>query len=470
MINPKFFSLVIVFFFWGFMAASNGIFIPFCKSHFQLTQFQSQLIDLAFYVAYFIGSLALYIGQQIARVDLINRIGYKTGIIYGLIVSAVGALAMIAALHSGSYWLILGAFFVIALGFSLQQTCAQPFAISLGDPATGAQRLNFAGGINSVGTTIGPLVLGYMLFGSVGNTTSTVEIITVDKVYMFLSVLFFGIAFFLYMTDMADNKQTTDEPFEAGAGALKYPQLTWGMLAIFVYVGVEVTIQSNLGALLALPEFGGYQQSQIAPFISLYWGSLMIGRLTGSAGLFNISKRWTHALSVILPFVFFALILGVNMLAGHEIRPLLIYFIPIIIAIAGIFIGDGRPARTLFAFSVLGVIAMCIGMATTGKVAVFAFVAGGLACSIMWPCIFTLAVTGLGKYTSQASTFLIMMILGGALIPPFQGWLADIFGIHQSYIITIFLFGYLAFYAIRARKALKEQGIDLESEKLPGGL
>ncbi|RYZ98294.1 MAG: hypothetical protein EOO68_14025 [Moraxellaceae bacterium] len=109
---------------------------------------------------------------------------------------------------------------------------------------------------------------------------------------------------------------------------------------------------------------------------------------------------------------------------------------------------------------------MSIGMMTTGKVAVFAFVSGGLACSIMWPCIFTLAVTGLGKYTSQGSTFLIMMILGGAIIPPFQGWLADIFGIHQSYVITIFLFGYLAFYAVKAKQVLKQQGIDFENEKI----
>lgn len=464
MINSKFLTLVTVFFFWGFMAASNGIFIPFCKGHFNLSQFQSQLIDLAFYVAYFVGSLTLFIYQKIARFDLLNHIGYKAGIIYGLVVSAVGALCMIAALHSGSYWLILGAFFVIALGFSLQQTCAQPFAIALGDPASGSQRLNFAGGINSVGTTIGPLVLAYMLFGSLTNQNTNVEIITVDKVYMFLSVLFLGVAFFLYMSDLPRVEQ--DEPIEAGAGALKFPQLTFGMLAIFVYVGVEVTIQSNLGALLKLPEFGGYEASQIAPFISLYWGSLMIGRLTGSTGLFNIGRTWQNAAAVILPFLFFGLILGVNWIAGANINELIVYVFPITACVAAIFIGNQRPARTLFIFALFGIAAMCVGMATTGKVAVFAFVTGGLACSIMWPCIFTLAVTGLGKYTAQGSTFLIMMILGGAIIPPFQGWLADIFGIHQSYIITIFLFGYLAFYAIKARQVLKEQGIDFESEKI----
>lgn len=444
------------------MAASNGIFIPFCKTHFQLSQFQSQLIDLAFYIAYFVGSLLLFAYQQIAKVDWLNRIGYKTGIIYGLITSAVGALCMIAALHSGSYWLILAAFFVIALGFSLQQTCGQPFAIALGAPETASQRLNLAGGINSVGTTIGPLVLAYLLFGTVTNQNTDVSLITVDKVYMFLSILFLGVAFFLYMSDIPRVEST--EPVEPGAGALKYPQLTFGMLAIFVYVGVEVTIQSNFGALLALPEFGGYTQAQIAPFISLYWGSLMIGRLTGATSLFNVSKAMRSALSIIMPFTFFALILGINKLAGHDVSELYIYFAPIAVCVAALFIGDNKPARTLFIFALMGITAMVVGMNSTGKLAVFAFVSGGLACSIMWPCIFTLAVTGLGKYTSQGSTFLIMMILGGAIIPPFQGWLADVFGIHQSYFITIFLFGYLAFYAIKARQVLKSQSLDFESD------
>ncbi len=461
--NSKFLTLTTVFFFWGFLAASNGIFVPFCKSHFQLSQFQSQLIEFSFYVAYFVGSLLLFAYQQIAKIDLLNHIGYKAGIIYGLIVSAVGALLMIAALHSGIYWLILGALFVICLGFSLQQTCGQPFAIALGDPKSGSQRLNFAGGINSVGTTIGPLVIGYLLFGSLGNLNVTVDIAAVDKLYILLSVLFLGVAFFLYTADLPRVEH--DEPVELGTGALKYPQLTLGMLAIFVYVGVEVTIQSNLGALLALPEFGSYDKSQIAPFISLYWGGLMIGRLTYATALFKVDHAMRSAVSLLLPFCIFGLILAINWIAGYDINKLLVYFVPIIIVVAAIFISDNKPSRSLFIFSILGIIAMIIGMNTTGKVAVFAFVSGGLACSVMWPCIFTLAITGLGKYTSQGSAFLIMMILGGGIIPPFQGWLADIFGIHQSYFITIFLFGYLALYAIIAKKVLRAQDANFEKEE-----
>lgn len=160
-------TLVTVFFFWGFIAASNSIFIPFCKSHFELTQFESQLIGSAFYGAYFFGSLVLFLLSNVLGYDILNRIGYKKGIIYGLLISVVGALLIIPSANANSFPAILGAFFVVALGFSLQQTAAQPFAIALGDPATGSHRLNLGGGVNSFGTTLGPIIVSYFLFGSI---------------------------------------------------------------------------------------------------------------------------------------------------------------------------------------------------------------------------------------------------------------------------------------------------------------
>ena len=459
--RSQFGTLITVFFFWGFLAASNGVFIPFCKEHFSLTQFQSQLIDLAFYLAYFVGSLALYLVERIMKVDFLNLIGYKMGIAYGLFVSAAGAIAMIGAVNSGNYWLILGSLFLIAIGFSLQQTCAQPFAIALGDPETGAHRLNLAGGINSFGTTIGPLIVSYFLFGGLAKNVQ-VEIGSVNQMYMMLAGLFVAVGVFFIFSNLP--KITQDEHIEAGKGALKYPQLVYGMAAIFVYVGVEVTIQSNLGALLKLPEFGGYDESEIALFISLFWGSLMIGRWTGAITVFNLSKMTKNILTVIVPYVAFAVVLGANALSGTDVSVLYPYALVIAVQIVGFFIGQEKPAKTLMIFSVLGMIAMTVGMLTTGMVAIFAFISGGLFCSVMWPCIFSLSVAGLGKYTSQGSTFLIMMILGGALIPPFQGYLADVLNnIHLSYVLTIFLFGYLAFFAMKARSVLKSQGIDYES-------
>ena len=258
---------------------------------------------------------------------------------------------------------------------------------------------------------------------------------------------------------------------------MQYPQLIYGMIAIFTYVGVEVTIQSNLGALLKTPEFGGYDASQLAPYVSLYWGSLMIGRWTGAIAAFNIKKSTQNILTVIVPFVAFGVILLVNSLRGQDVSNLYIYGICVAVLVIGFFAGQQKPVRTLTIFGILGAATVIIGLLTTGRVGLFALISGGLCCSIMWPSIFALAITGLGKYTNQGSSFLIMMILGGAIIPPLQGILADtaqnlvpgMSGIHLSYIVPVFCFAYLAFFAWKAGFELKKQGIDIDNIEAAGG-
>lgn len=460
-------SIVIsVFFFWGFVAASNGIFIPFCKSHFSLSQFQSQLIDFTFYGGYFIGSVLLLVLSQVFKVDILNKIGYKNGIIYGLLISVVGALAIIPSVNIGSFPWILGSFFIVSLGFSLQQTCAQPFVIALGSAETGAHRLTLAGGLNSLGTTLGPLVVAVILFGTVSKEVE-VSITSINNLYLILAGIFLSVALFFWRSKLPVI--TSDEAFEAGAGSLKYPQLVLGMIAIFMYVGVEVTIQSNMGALLKEDAFGGLNADQISPFISLYWGSLMIGRWAGATAALNFSASVKRILSIIVPFIAFGLILFVNSLAGKDISHLYQYAVCVVILIVAYLMGNEKPARTLMLFSFFGMAAMIVGLLTTGQVALYAFLSGGLACSIMWPCIFALSISGLGKYASQGSAFLIMMILGGAIIPPLQGKLADSIGIHMSYTVTVLCFAYLAFFAFKAKNLLKAQGIDEDQlEKASG--
>ncbi|HUH33237.1 MAG TPA: hypothetical protein VLZ28_04740 [Daejeonella sp.] len=513
------YTLITVFFFWGFVAASNGIFIPFCKTHFDLTQFESQLIDFTFYGGYFIGSLILFFASKISKVDILNKMGYKNGIVFGLVLSAAGALSMIPAIDSGSFGFILTSFFFIAIGFSLQQTAANPFAVALGTPQTGANRLNLAGGVNNFGTLLGPIIVSIVLFGTASSVEpQAVEIASVKMVYYILAGLFIAVAVFFAISNLP--KVTSDEKIETssktniplfvifiafllilasgpltdltglsktifvyaslaiivltlllslqsagkdggGWGAMQYPQLILGMLAIFTYVGVEVSIQSNMGALLKLPEFGGYEESVIAPFISLYWGSLMIGRWTGAISAFHMPKNTKRILTVIVPFFAFGLILFFNHLNGSPVSQFYIYGICVAILIVGFFYSQEKPAKTLATFGVLGMIAMIVGLMTTGKLAVFAFLSGGLCCSIMWPSIFSLAITGLGKYTSQGSSFLIMMILGGAIIPPVQGILADTSGIHASYIVPVVCFAYLVFFAWKVSQVLNKQGIDV---------
>lgn len=528
--HPSFFVLILVFFFWGFLAASNSIFIPFCKAHFGLNQIQSQLVDFAFYGAYFIGSLVLYLLSAFKGVDILNRIGFKKGIIYGLLISTVGALLTIGAVNLGegmedktaAFYLILGAYFIIALGFSLQQTAANPFAILLGDPAKGSHRLNLAGGVNSFGTTIGPIIVSILLFGSASATVDAgaTDISKINTLYIILIVLFLVAAGIFAITKMP--KGTEDDHFESsskatrtllgitalfvliligilikkplpffiagivgillilfyaqftsrsngeGWGAMKYPQLIMGMIAIFVYVGVEVSTSSNLGELLRTPGFltpEGLDESQLNPYISLFWGGLMVGRWTGAISVFNVSKTGRQILSVIVPFIAYGVILGANYLKGNDIEELYPFAICIVIQILGFFYGQDKPVKTLLTFGIMGVAAMLIGLFTTGPVAVFAFISGGLFCSVMWPCIFSLSIAGLGKYTGQGSAFLIMMILGGALVPPLQGGFADRpeIGIHMSYIVPVICFAYLAFFAFRVKTILKSQGIDYES-------
>jgi FHS family L-fucose permease-like MFS transporter len=518
-------TLVIVFFFWGFIAASNGIFIPFCKSHFKLNQFESQLIDFAFYAAYFVGSLTLFLITFITKIDILNKIGYRRGIIWGLFISIGGALLMIPAVNSGSYPFILGALFVIALGFSLQQTAAQPFAIMLGDPSTGSHRLNLGGSVNSFGTTLGPLIVSFALFGSIKEGASAAaDISQIKTLYLIVAGVFFAAAmififskrlpttgfdehvehspkavmslsaltiglialvvisqftslsklsltgislvlvFFLIFISYTSASRNGN-----GWGAMKYPQLILGMLAIFVYVGVEVTIQSNMGALLKTDAFGNIDESHNSRFISLYWGSLMIGRWTGAISVFNLKKETKRLLTVLVPLIAFAIVLLVNIGRGNDVNDLYLYVICILVVIAGIFFGQEKPVKTLLTLSLLATIAMVIGLMTKGQIATYAFMSGGLFCSVMWPCIFSLAVAGLGKYTSEGSAFLIMMILGGAIIPPFQGALADTnIGIHGSYIVAVVCFAYLAWHAWQTRRVLQKQGIDFD-QQISGG-
>ena len=534
----QFGTLIIVFFFWGFVAASNSIFIPFCKKFFNLDQLQSQLIGSAFYGAYFYGSLILYLMSYMSGVDILNKIGYKKGIIYGLVISVIGALALalISTSSNPTFGMVLVAFFIIALGFSLQQTAAQPFAIALGSPETGAHRLNMAGGVNSFGTLLGPLAVSFMLFGS-ATSTKEATIGNIETVYFFLAGLFTLAAIIFGVSKLP--RVTSDESLEkspkamrvllliglvflpvlfadwikdqtglaksvviyaslivilailfgsmiaasrdkSGWGAMQYPQLVLGMIAIFVYVGVEVTIDNNFGAFLKRPEFGGYDEKHNSHLIALYWGSLMIGRWTGAVSVFNVSKSTKQLLIVLVPFFAFGIICLANYIKGNDISDFKWYWIMIIFLIAANLYSQEKPVKLLLAVSILAAIFILISLFSTGMIANYCIIACGLCCSVMWPCIFALAVAGLGKYTSQGSAFLIMMILGGAIIPPAQGALIDldlgteVNGLttgpwtHLSYIVPLVCFSYLAWHTLKSRSELRKQGIDFDKQ-IAGG-
>lgn len=571
---PALYTLVTVFFFWGFFAAGNSIFIPFCKVFFDLDQFQSQLIDFSFYTAYYFGALLLFLASAWKKKDIVNNWGYKRSIVYGLLFSTGGAVAMIWAVQISVYAALLVGLFIVALGFSLQQIAANPFAISLGDPKTGTSRVSLGGGINSLGTTIGPLLMAYALYGSAKTLTDDqIQHLSLDSMtilYGAVGGLFLlAVLLFFFSKKIPDNRSTTEikpakkamgllvgmtillvaifvpvfttykseaylrvsamqkqeitivnaikteqnpevkvnseaqldllrkeiketlTPIEnkriyllAGAlvvivgsicfayftsqrnkegwGAMQYPQLLLGMLAIFAYVGVEVGIGSNLGELLKLDEFGSLQAVEIAPYVSMYWGSLMIGRWAGAVSVFQLSKKKELIALIVVPFVAYFVILFANYFAGNEIEHLYYYSLCVGIQVVFSFWSKNKSARTMILFSLFGLIAMIIGLFSSGMLAIYAFLAGGLACSVLWPAIFNIAIMGLGKYTAQGSSFLIMMILGGGILPPIQGKIADIIGIHESYVVNAVCFGYLLFFGFIAKKVLQKQGISID--------
>ena len=466
----QFIPLVTVFFFWGFVAASNDILIPVFKKAFDLTQGQSQLVSLAFYIAYTVGSL-IYMGiSLLMKEDLVNKIGYKNGLALGLGISALGTLLFYPAANTGSFPLMLSGLFIVALGFSLQQTVANPLAIALGPITTGSQRLTLAGGINNFGTTIGPLVVSFAIFGSSAGANTEMSIESVKIPYLVLGLAFLLVAILLKFSSLPDKPEAVvevkNEVNASRSSALKYPQLIMGMIAIFVYVGVEVSTASNLPAymenIINLKTNLKFTVQDIAPYISLYWASLMIGRWTGAVGAFTDDMNLQKVFKFLAPYLAFGVFLLVNAIAKHDLTPFYVYGLIIFVLIAADILSKGNPARMLLIFSVLGIVALGIGMTTSGMMSVYAFTSVGLFCSTLWPCIFTLAISGLGKNTSQGSSFLIMMIMGGGIVSWLQGYISESIGIQGSYIVGVLCFVYLAFYAWKVSGILKNQGIDFD--------
>ncbi len=473
----QFGTLITVFFFWGFVAASNDILIPVFKKAFNLTQAQSQLVSLAFYVAYTVGSIIYFVISKLLGEDVLNKIGYKNGIALGLIISAIGTLLFYPAANDKSFTLMITGLFIVGLGFSLQQIAANPLAIVIGNPKTGSQRLNMAGGVNNFGTTIGPLLVSFAIFGSVTSATTEASIESVKIPYLVLGIAFLLVAVFFKFSSIpnkidldkvADEEASEDSKVLHKPSVLQYPQLVLGMLGIFVYVGVEVSTASNL------PEYMNQHldlpTSQVAPYISLYWASLMMGRWTGAVGAFDVSMGAKKILNFLMPYLAFGVFLLVNAIAQHDISSFYVYAFVIVAMIIGDILSKGNPARMLLIFSGMGITALMIGMLTTGMTSVFAFISVGLFASTLWPCIFTLAIAGLGKHTNQGSSLLIMMIMGGGIISWLQGVVAadHLLGIQFSYLVGVACFAYLAFYAIKCKSILKSQGIDYDDMKAEG--
>lgn len=379
-------AMTSLFFIWGFITALNDILIPHLKGIFDLSYTQAMLVQFCFFGAYFLVS-------PLAGV-LIARIGYLRGIIFGLCTMATGCLLFYPASSMEQYALFLLALFVLASGITILQVSANPFVARLGPERTAASRLNLAQALNSLGHTLGPLFGSLLIFGAAAGTHEAVQLpyLLLAAVIGIIAVGFIILGGKVKQTDMGVDHRHS-------GSLLSHKRLLLGALAIFLYVGAEVSIGSFLVNYFAEPSIGGLDEKSAAELVSWYWGGAMIGRFAGAA----LTRRF-------------------------------------------------NPAMVLAANAVFAMILLLLTIRSHGEMAIVAVLAVGFFNSIMFPTIFTLAIEGLGNLTSRGSGLLCQAIVGGAILPIIQGITADNIGIQLSFIVPTCSYLYICWYAFYARK------------------
>lgn len=402
--------LTSLFFMWGFITCMNDILIPHLKAVFTLNYTQAMLIQFCFFTAYFVMSLP--------SGYIVEKIGYKKGIVLGLIIAGIGCLMFYPAAGIRSYGLFLTAFFVLASGITLLQVAANPYVTILGKPETASSRLNLTQAFNSLGTTIAP-IFGSMLILSVAvksiETLSGMsaeelaayqitEAAAVQNPYVILALVFFVIAgvfavIKLPVIEAATPSEASGNSIDNRASAWKYPHLILGAIGIFVYVGAEVSIGSFLVNFLGEKNIAGLAEADAGKYVSFYWGGAMIGRFIGAAVMQKL-----------------------------------------------------KPGKVLAVAALIAALLVIITMLSSGSTAMWLILSVGLFNSIMFPCIFSLGVAGLGKHTGQASGILCMAIVGGALIPLLQGFLADSIGIQRAFFIPVLCYLFIVYYGYKGHK------------------
>lgn len=447
--RKPFAAMTVLFFFWGFTMTWNDLLIPRFKDAFALSYFQAMLVQFAYAGGYAAGSLAYYALSVISG-DPICRIGYKSGVVIGLFVATLGAALFLPAANVVSYSFFLSALFIIGLGFAIIQIAANPYVIALGPERTASSRLNLAAGFNSVGTTIGPMVGGWLIFQVFARPGAQL-IEAVKLPYLCSSGLFLllAVAFcFLHLPQL-----TRHERIARGWGALAYPHTVLGVVAIFMYVGSEVSIGSSIVNFLGLPKVAGLSHAMASRFLSLYWGGLMAGRFMGAIALSNLAAKRKNLFLAMVPVVAFGAVAATSgwTNAMH-------YGVCLVLLLCAFFAGASSPPRMLTIFCVFNIALLATGSIAAGAVAWWAILGTGLFCSIMWSNIFSLAIEGLGPLQSQASSLLVMAILGAAIIPPIQGAMADRWGIQASYLVPMIALSYVAFYGIYMQRHLHIKG------------
>ena len=480
-----------LFFMWGFLTCLNDILVPHLKSIFDLNYAQVMLIQFAFFGAYFLFS--------VPSARLIDWIGYQRSMVAGLLTMGLGTFLFVPAASVPSYPLFLGALIVLAAGITCLQVAANPYVTVLGQPETASSRLNLTQAFNSLGTFLAPFFGGLLILSAAPKTMQEIrglapralqeyrlqEAATVKMPYVGL-----GIALVLLAIAIGSFKLPTIEHAQHKVGEKvndsiwRHPNLLFGIIAIFVYVGAEVSIGSFLVNYFHEPEIAGFAEKIAASFVAFYWGGAMLGRFIGSNFLGGAKAKymWLVAgLSVALILLSYPI--GTRLPADYQPgvpnltwlgwlvfagRPLFVLVAVAAAAIALVASLNGGKATahtgTLLAICALSTsVLVALSMLTSGHVAMWSIILVGFFNSIMFPSIFTLGVAELGPLTGDGSGLLIMAIVGGAIIPVTQGWIADKIGIHHAFFLPVLCYLYILFFALSGSKPNSERGRALPS-------
>lgn len=427
-------TITLLFFMWGFITCMNDILIPYLKQLFSLTFFESMLVQFCFFGAYFIGSL-IYFLVSISQGDPINKVGYKKGILFGIGLAALGCILFYPAATFSYYPLFLGALFILGLGFTVLQITANAYVSLLGSEDSASSRLNMTQAFNAFGTTIAPVLGGHLIFELFSEPDGTFSAVATRIPYLIFAAILLLVGILISRVKLPSFQVETEETVQ-GWGALKFSHLKFGVFTMFCYVGGEVAVGSFI--ISFLEETMKFNEAISKNYLSLYWGGAMIGRFLGAISLNqSISQAKKAVFMLGAAALVFLVIFSIVNLTFDQISFFLVF---IVLNFAAFFVGKAAPARTLSIFAAINVILLISTMVSHGEMAMYSVLGIGIFNSIMFSNIYTLAISGLGKYTSQGSSLVVMAILGGAIVPIFQGLLADQFGVQHSFIIPVFCY------------------------------
>jgi MFS transporter, FHS family, L-fucose permease len=480
--------LTTLFFMWGFLTCLNDILVPHLKAIFDLSYAKVMLIQFAFFGAYFVFS--------IPSAKLIDWIGYQRSMVVGLLTMGLGAFLFVPAASAPSYPLFLVALIVLAAGITCQQVAANPYVTVLGNPATASSRLNLTQAFNSLGTFLAPFFGGLLILSAAPKTIEEIralapdalqayrlhEAATVKTPYVGLGIVLVLLATAIGSFRLPKIPHAQHQIGEKVNDSIwKHPNLIFGAIAIFVYVGAEVSIGSFLVNYFGQPEIGGLTEKLASSFVAFYWGGAMIGRFIGSGVLRGTKTAYVSLVSAVGAL----LVLISYLVSGHAVasnqsefvaflwrivrilvaaRPLfvLVTVVAAILAIAAIMRGGRVVVKTGLLLGICAIAAsilVAVSMLNTGQVAMWSIILVGFFNSIMFPSIFTLGVVELGPLTGDGSGIMIMAIVGGAIVPLAQGAIADRIGIHHAFFLPVICYLYILLFALSWSKPNSERHV-----------